>query len=362
MPVELSVVVPTYNSAAVLPGLLDGFGAQTLAPERFEVILVDDGSCDSSEAIVAGHRRTHPGLGLRWYRQDHALGGAARNRGIAESRAPIVLFLDSDMVPFSGLLHHHLVMHRRHPEPEVAVLGRVSTGRRYVELVSPDGEDAAVRLAARGQLSPIAFASGNVSLKRDWLAENGLFRPGLPCLQDVDLALRLAEKGLTLLYCAEACALHTRPLDSVDKVIASGRKYGLTLAEWYDRVPQFHLWREHLGGRFSGGGAQLRRHPGRFIKDWIVRRTVNGWTVGALERVARCMPVTAPPGRFLVRCCIELWAFHYRDAFRVRRRELRRQAASLPDAAVQARHPDDRPARDVPVPCVTTAEGTPVYR
>lgn len=362
MPLELSVVVPTYNSAAVLPGLLKGLGAQTLAPERYEVILVDDGSCDSSEAIVAGHRRDNPGMGLRWYQQDHALGGAARNRGVAESHAPIVLFLDSDMVPFTSLLHGHLAMHQRHPEPEVAVLGRVSTGRRHVELVSPDGGEDSARLTACRQLSPIAFASGNVSLKRAWLEENGLFRPGLPCLQDVDLALRLAEKGLNLLYCAEACALHTRPLDSVDKVIASGRKYGLTLAEWYDRVPQFHLWREHLGGRFSGGMVQLRRHPRRFIKDWLVRRTVNGWTVGALERIARRLPVTAPPSRLLVRCCIELWAFHYRDAFRVRRRELRRQAASRPETAVQARRPDERPARDVPVPCVTTAGGAPGYR
>ena len=90
----LSVVIPVYNGAAFLPACLASLAAQTR--HDFEIVLVDDGSTDGSAAIAQAFARQDGAPPLRLIRQDNSGVSAARNRGIAEARAPLIGFLDSD--------------------------------------------------------------------------------------------------------------------------------------------------------------------------------------------------------------------------------------------------------------------------
>src|SRR5512133_2543872 len=90
----VSVIIPAYNNAGLLPACLGAL--QTQAGLAFgvdyEVILVDDGSQDAT--VEVGRK-----FGARVISQPNAGPAAARNTGVRASCAPIVAFTDADCVP-----------------------------------------------------------------------------------------------------------------------------------------------------------------------------------------------------------------------------------------------------------------------
>ncbi len=87
-----SVVVPSYNRAALLPEVIRSVQAQTC--RDFEVILVDDGSTDNTAEVV---RELAAADGcIRYQHQQNAERGAARNTGIKAARGAYIVFFDSD--------------------------------------------------------------------------------------------------------------------------------------------------------------------------------------------------------------------------------------------------------------------------
>lgn len=104
MNVDLSVVIPAYNQAALLKRLLDSLAAMTDAP-AWEVIVVDDASPDNTRETVAAWAAAHPEIDCHYIRQDRNQGpGAARNRGTEEARGALVAFADTDCVVSPGWL------------------------------------------------------------------------------------------------------------------------------------------------------------------------------------------------------------------------------------------------------------------
>lgn len=87
---RISVVIPVYNSEAWLEQCLKSVTGQTL--RELEIICVDDGSTDKSAQII----KNFPDRRIKYYRQENAGSGKARNLGISKASGEFVAFLDSD--------------------------------------------------------------------------------------------------------------------------------------------------------------------------------------------------------------------------------------------------------------------------
>jgi glycosyltransferase involved in cell wall biosynthesis len=84
----VAAVVPLFNGRRFIREAIDSILAQELKPR--EIVVVDDGSTDGSGCLLAGYPE------IRVIRQPNAGEAAARNRGVRESKEPLVAFLDQD--------------------------------------------------------------------------------------------------------------------------------------------------------------------------------------------------------------------------------------------------------------------------
>lgn len=103
--IELSVVIPSYNSADRLSPTLSVIAEHEKGLSNIEVVVVDDGSNDDTRDVVASHSPSLPHLQYLFSPRTPASGRShARNLGIEAARGRILLFMDAGVLPGPGLL------------------------------------------------------------------------------------------------------------------------------------------------------------------------------------------------------------------------------------------------------------------
>ena len=103
---EVSVIIPTYNSAQYVTTAVESVLAQTFADT--EIIVIDDGSTDATDSVMACY-----GSPVRFIKQANRGVSSARNRGIAESRGRLIAFLDADDTWCPNKLERQIECERR---------------------------------------------------------------------------------------------------------------------------------------------------------------------------------------------------------------------------------------------------------
>jgi glycosyltransferase involved in cell wall biosynthesis len=130
----VSIVLPTYNRAALLPRSIASLLGQTYGD--FELIVVDDGSQDDSAAVVAKFADKR----IRYVRHSQNRGVAAsRNTGLAEARGAYIAFQDSDDQWMPEKLERQMRAFEEHPEAAVVYsdMHRVCSDGAALYLRSP---------------------------------------------------------------------------------------------------------------------------------------------------------------------------------------------------------------------------------
>lgn len=105
----VSVVIPTYNRAGLLPRAIESVLAQTYG--NVEIVVVDDGSTDNTQAVLDGFRDR-----IRCIRTGNMGASHARNVGMRASVGQYIAFLDSDDSYYPYKLSLQVDWMERHPE------------------------------------------------------------------------------------------------------------------------------------------------------------------------------------------------------------------------------------------------------
>lgn len=119
---KLSVVIPTYNRADILKQCLQALEKQTLSKEKFEVVIVDDGSIDSTAKVVSGFSEKSE-MDILYIHQENKGQGIARNNGIGEAKGEVIVLIGDDIIVNKEFLEEHYKVHKAHPENRYACLG-----------------------------------------------------------------------------------------------------------------------------------------------------------------------------------------------------------------------------------------------
>lgn len=243
----MSVVLATYNRLDLLLRLLGCLSRQTLPPDQFEVIVVDDGSKISAAAHVDASRYPFP---LSVITQDNAGPSAARHRGAIQARGDILLFVDDDMELPARFLETHLGYHGGRP---TAVFGRYASDPKIREKSIFERYhglkwDDLSRAADQGELvvDGTLLATGNASMRREDYFRAGGLDLSLPRAEDMALGLDLEELGVDLVFSNAAYSVHLSDHTQPEKWRARAFIHGKlepAIARKHPRMAHADPWR-----------------------------------------------------------------------------------------------------------------------
>lgn len=248
---KISVVIPTYNRARLLPRAIES--AQNAGSE-LEVIVVDDCSSDDTPEVCAGIH------GIRYVRL-HANGGLAnaRNVGVSESSCDFVAFLDDDDLRLPASLDKQL--HVLSEDDRIAFC--------YGQALIGDAR----RQLPTGEIYPLQCPHGDifwdllednfipmpsVLARKSSLVNEGGFNTSLKVIEDWDMWLRLSERFLVAAV-AEPVAIHRKAIAESGQMCSNAAE----ICKQALRVQQTALERP----RARASSATKRRHVRKKFRD-----------------------------------------------------------------------------------------------
>ncbi|MHC0055465.1 glycosyltransferase family 2 protein [Actibacterium sp. D379-3] len=195
-----AVIIPHYNDVARLTRCLAALMVPDGASARdgVDIVVVDNGSTEPLGPV----RAAHPGI--RFVTEPGKGAALARNRGVAETTAPRLYFLDADCVPAPDWL---ATAHRVAEQADI-VGGRVDV---FDETPAPrsgaEAFEAVFAFRCRDYVEAEGFSvTANMLTRRDVFNATGEFRNGLP--EDRDWCLRARDLGYSIAYADDLAVAH----------------------------------------------------------------------------------------------------------------------------------------------------------
>lgn len=280
---QISVLIPTYNDAHILPETLEPLLRD---PATGEIVVVVDGSHDGSFDML--QQQSERDARVRPFHIENRGRPGARQFALEQARFDIVLMLDADVIAQDGLVSAHAAWHENGARRLVA--GYMPTtvparrpGSFVLELYSKHYEIVCQDWDRDPASILNALWGGNISLPRTALEAAGGCdaRAGVVYADDLEMGLRLRRVGLEPIFDRRLRAEH-RVQRSVDGFLANHHKNGrdyVIVDRLHPDIVEFPKWRD------SGAGGVLRRAARRPRGYGLVSRVGRGllWGAGRLR-------------------------------------------------------------------------------
>jgi GT2 family glycosyltransferase len=212
--VTFSVIIPTYNRPDTLRNCLVALARQDYAPDRYEVVVVDDGSTGEQVMPVVEHFAGS--CPIRIVRQERGGPASARNLGAALARFEYLAFTDDDCAPAPQWLAH---LARSANENRNCGIGGHTINALSANIYSTVSQELIDYLYAHynSPNGPARFlASNNLAFPKAGFLDLGGFNTGYARAagEDRDLCNRWLNRGNRLIYAPKACVYHAHALSA----------------------------------------------------------------------------------------------------------------------------------------------------
>jgi len=228
----ISIVVPVYNGAESLGLCLQSICAVDYPKDKLEIIVVDNGSTDSSVRIAEG-------FGVRFLQETSIRSSyAARNKGILASSGDLIAFTDADCIVTPGWLKH-LVLDWG--DPTIGCFAGEIEAYQPESLVEKFSDRVGIlRQAGTLNSSYLAYTqTANSAYRRDIFDKVGLFVPEMISGGDADISWRMQRQlGLKIKFIPEALVYH-KHRTSLAGLYNQFRKYEHGKLLWGNYYPDF---------------------------------------------------------------------------------------------------------------------------
>jgi glycosyltransferase involved in cell wall biosynthesis len=222
---DLSIIIPSHNRAALVTQAVRSAFALCYPAERYEIIVVDNASTDSTPEMVEALQEEARGKVLRYVREDSLGLQNARHAGARAAKGKILLFTDDDATFDRGWARAHAEAFARHKE-------MVASGGPVRPIWETDPPQWLLDYISESKIFPILslmephtefcinlngfFFGVNMAIRRDILFELGGFNPesfGDIWLGDGETGLnrKLWKRGLLIGYVPDAVVYHHIP-------------------------------------------------------------------------------------------------------------------------------------------------------
>ena len=229
---NISVVIPLYNKEAEVERALTSVVEQSLAVG--EIIVVNDGSTDNSEAVVQEFIKRHPDTNIRVINQENSGVSAARNRGISEAMGEYVALLDADDWWLSNYIAEVCRLMEYFPDCDAYstafnVVNGVSHSRAAVPTTEGYISPADEALMGRYPIIP-----STATLRRSTVLNCGGFPEGMRIGEDQWLWVRMIQNGAQFAYSPTSLVRYSRTASNRSASIYRAEECALSIAELYD--------------------------------------------------------------------------------------------------------------------------------
>jgi len=306
----VSLVVPTYRRPDALRLTLAALLAVDYPPDRYEVIVVDDGSGDDTAEVVADLQRDTEAK-LVYLQQDNAGVATARNQGARSATGEMLIFVDDDIVVEPSHIRDHLATRATQGDalvnghwefsPDLArALATTPFGRFRLELERWVKDGVAKSPLGDGCEAPSAVTACNLGVRRALFWDLGGFDETFPFAgyEDQELSYRAATAGSRLVYDRRIRLVHNDQRLSLAAFCARQRTGACTAVYLAARHP------EEFGARriIVENGPLTRSDPfGRGLKKLLKSMLTTAPARASIHAAVRALERVAPRSSLLQR-------------------------------------------------------------
>jgi glycosyltransferase involved in cell wall biosynthesis len=268
----VTVIIATYNRAGFISQAIGSVLSQS--ENRWELIIVDDGSTDNTNEVVAEHKDPR----IFYQRVEHGERSRARNAGIRRSKGKFIAFLDSDDWFLPDKLHDQVLALEIHPNAGMAFGGwevknqAGQTIRTMMPWENIEGQPTVEDWLFSTTSTPISLI-----VRKDCLTKYGGFNPELNMSEDIELWMRLAINGCEIVWSKTIVGVvlahetnslrdwpkvHEGRLRFLDTIFANpmfSKKLSMSKEHVYSRFYLNMAWLAYDSGLLPEGASDLNR-------------------------------------------------------------------------------------------------------
>jgi len=226
----VSVIVCTYNRREMLRECLDSIFSQTYPDDKYEVVVVNDGSTDNTEEILREYQEKAK-CKFKWVSQENSGISVAINKGIRTADGEIICFTADDCIVDKNWIMKLVVEYKS--EIIGGVGGNLIT--YAIENMMERYTDEKKLLNQENYFDPIIGA--NISYSRDAIQKTGFIDESLMSCEDVDYGIRVRLNGYKIRYAPEAVISHKHHA-TLKRLLRQQHNYGRGYARMHKKYNQ----------------------------------------------------------------------------------------------------------------------------